>query len=104
MREYRGGARTPAAYAEKARAVVGRGYRALKFDPFGTAWKDLTAEEAELAVETVAAIREAYDDFVRRGQIIPVAEQARGAGARKASQRASGVDASAAPGLDEARV
>src|SRR5262249_35570748 len=38
---------------------VDRGYRALKFDPFGTAWKTLAAEQAELAVATVAAVRNA---------------------------------------------
>jgi galactonate dehydratase len=54
-----GGARAPADYAERARDVVDRGYRALKFDPFGTAWKDLTEEEAAAAVEITAAIREA---------------------------------------------
>ena len=35
------GLSTPADYAERARAAVARGYRALKFDPFGTAWKVL---------------------------------------------------------------
>jgi galactonate dehydratase len=54
-----GGARTPRDFAERARAVVGRGYRALKFDPFGTAWKELSAEQATAAVDTVAAVREA---------------------------------------------
>jgi galactonate dehydratase len=54
-----GGARTPEDYADRARAAVARGYRALKFDPFGTAWKELTPEEGEAAVETVAAVREA---------------------------------------------
>jgi galactonate dehydratase len=54
-----GGARTPRDYAERARAVVARGYRALKFDPFGTAWKDLSAEESAAAVDIVAAVREA---------------------------------------------
>jgi galactonate dehydratase len=54
-----GGARTPRDYAERARAVVARGYRALKFDPFGTAWKDLTHQESEAAVDVVAAVREA---------------------------------------------
>lgn len=54
-----GGARTGAQYAERAREAVARGYRALKFDPFGTAWKDMTAEQADAAVELVAAVRDA---------------------------------------------
>ena len=49
-----GGARTPADYAERARAAVARGYRALKFDPFGTAWKVLDREAAEAAEAVVA--------------------------------------------------
>jgi len=59
-----GGARTSKDYAEKALEVVGRGYRALKFDPFGTAWKDLTPEQSEEAVELVAAVREAVGSRV----------------------------------------
>jgi galactonate dehydratase len=54
-----GGARTPRQYADRAREVVARGYRALKFDPFGTAWKELTPEDSDTAVEVVAAVREA---------------------------------------------
>ncbi|HET6884245.1 MAG TPA: mandelate racemase/muconate lactonizing enzyme family protein, partial [Pirellulales bacterium] len=54
-----GGARTPAEYAERARDAVARGYGALKFDPFGIAWKDLSETESEAAVERVAAVREA---------------------------------------------
>lgn len=54
-----GGARTPRDYAEKAREAVERGYQAMKFDPFGTAWKELTPEQGEEAVELVAAVREA---------------------------------------------
>src|SRR3954465_11927195 len=48
-----GGANTPSDYAERACDVVGRGYRALKFDPFGVAWKDLSRAEAEAAGEIV---------------------------------------------------
>ncbi|HEY7313930.1 MAG TPA: mandelate racemase/muconate lactonizing enzyme family protein [Gemmataceae bacterium] len=59
-----GGASIPAEYAERAREAVVRGYTALKFDPFGTAWKDLTAEESEAAVERVAAVREAVGPVV----------------------------------------
>ena len=31
----------------------------MKFDPFGTAWRDMSREEASLAVERVAKVREA---------------------------------------------
>jgi galactonate dehydratase len=54
-----GGARTSGDFAEMARGVVARGYRAMKFDPFGTAWKDLSTEEMAAAVECVAKVREA---------------------------------------------
>lgn len=54
-----GGAQTPAEYAERARDAAARGYQALKFDPFGVAWKDLSPEESKAAIERVAAVREA---------------------------------------------
>jgi galactonate dehydratase len=54
-----GGARTPAEYAERAHDAVARGYRALKFDPFGTAWKVLDHDQAAAVVDVVASIREA---------------------------------------------
>jgi galactonate dehydratase len=54
-----GGVRAPREYAELAQDVVARGYRALKFDPFVTAWKDLGPIESRSAVDIVAAIREA---------------------------------------------
>jgi galactonate dehydratase len=54
-----GKARTPAEFAQRACTAVGRGYRALKFDPFGTAWKVLTAEEAEASIAIVKAVRDA---------------------------------------------
>jgi galactonate dehydratase len=59
-----GGARTPRDYAEKAREAVGRGYRAMKFDPFGTAWKELTPDQGEEAIELVTAVREAVGPAV----------------------------------------
>jgi galactonate dehydratase len=54
-----GQAKSPAEYARRAGEVVARGYGALKFDPFGTAWKDLTPDAAQLAEARVAAVREA---------------------------------------------
>lgn len=54
-----GGAHTPTEYAERAREAVARGYQALKFDPFGVAWKELTPEEYDMALEIIARVREA---------------------------------------------
>jgi galactonate dehydratase len=54
-----GGAGSPAEFARMAVAAVAKGYRALKFDPFGTAWKTLETAEAEAAIDIVAAVREA---------------------------------------------
>src|SRR5205823_7662775 len=60
-----GGARTPREYAERAREVARRGYRALKFDPFGTAWKDLSQEQAEEIMSLVGAVHEAVGRRVK---------------------------------------
>ncbi len=60
-----GGAHTPAEYAERAQEAVGRGYRGLKFDPFGVAWKEMTQSEAEEAIARVAAVREAVGQGVQ---------------------------------------
>ncbi len=54
-----GGARTPREYAERAREAVRRGYRAMKFDPLGVAWKEMSRPEMEEAEALVAAVREA---------------------------------------------
>lgn len=60
-----GGARTPQEYAERAREVARRGYRALKFDPFGTAWKDVSQEQAEEITSLVGAVHEAVGPRVK---------------------------------------
>jgi galactonate dehydratase len=54
-----GGCTSPAEFAARARAVAGRGYRALKFDPFTTAWKTLERDEEDHAVAVVEAVAEA---------------------------------------------
>jgi len=59
-----GAATRPEQYAAKAREVVGRGYRGLKFDPFGTAWKDMTPREMDEAEARVKAVRCAVGDEV----------------------------------------
>jgi galactonate dehydratase len=59
-----GGARTPADYAGKAREVVERGYQALKFDPFGIAWQEMSQQEMDQAERIVAAVRAAVGDQI----------------------------------------
>ena len=59
-----GGAVTPEEYAERAKAVVAAGYRGLKFDPFGVAWKRLSGEQMKRSVALVAAVRRAVGDDV----------------------------------------
>jgi galactonate dehydratase len=51
-----GGCRTPAEFAARAATVAARGYRALKFDPFTTAWKTLSRDEEEAALAIVDAV------------------------------------------------
>ena len=59
-----GGARTPQDYANKARAVVARGYTGMKFDPFEQAWKDMTQAQMRAAQDVVAAVRDAVGEGV----------------------------------------
>src|SRR5262249_4922172 len=54
-----GGGRPAGDYATKAREVVERGYRAMKFDPFGIAWKEMTGDEMQEVERIAAAVREA---------------------------------------------
>jgi galactonate dehydratase len=51
--------RTPEAFYENAREVVNKGYTALKFDPFGSAWRVVDRNDFHLAIEIIAAVREA---------------------------------------------
>ena len=51
---------TPEQNAEEAKRVVAMGYTAMKFDPFGKAnYYTISPEEAQLAEDRVAAVREA---------------------------------------------
>jgi galactonate dehydratase len=56
--------RTPEAFAERAADVVGRGYRALKFDPFGAAYRVMDRREEDLSIAIVAAVRDAVGPAV----------------------------------------
>ena len=52
------GPRTPESFAERAQMVLDRGYRAMKFDPFGAAWRTMPPEDRHLSIAIVAAVRE----------------------------------------------
>jgi galactonate dehydratase len=58
------GPRTPESFAEKARIVAQRGYTALKFDPFGSAWRTLPRSDFDLAVDIIRAVRDAVGNSV----------------------------------------
>lgn len=58
------GPRTPESFAEKAVQVVRRGYTALKFDPFGDAWRVLPRREFDLSLDIIRAVRSAVGDSV----------------------------------------
>jgi galactonate dehydratase len=50
--------RDPDAFAALAQRVLDRGYRAMKVDPFGSAFGEISAAERRLSLAIVAAIRE----------------------------------------------
>lgn len=58
------GPRTPESFAEKAKIVAGRGYTALKFDPFGSAWRLLSRHDFDLSVDIIRAVRDAVGPSV----------------------------------------
>jgi galactonate dehydratase len=58
------GPRDPAFFAEAAARVVGMGYTALKFDPFGTAYRFIEADEERRSLAIVRAVRAAVGDDV----------------------------------------
>ncbi|MBX0331401.1 mandelate racemase/muconate lactonizing enzyme family protein [Oscillochloris sp. ZM17-4] len=53
------GPREPESFHEKAKGVVARGYTALKFDPFGAAWRAVDRPDFGLAIAIIAAVRDA---------------------------------------------
>ena len=58
------GPRTPEDFAHRALQMVEQGYNALKFDPFGGAYQQISKESETLAVEIVAAVRKAVGSQV----------------------------------------
>ncbi len=53
------GPRDPKSFYEKAKLVTARGYTALKFDPFGAAWRVVDRQDFALTIEIIAAVRDA---------------------------------------------
>lgn len=53
------GPRTPEAFADRAIEVIRAGYKALKFDPFGAAWRTMSPVERRLSLDIVRAVRDA---------------------------------------------
>lgn len=58
------GPRTPESFSEKAKAVAARGYTALKFDPFGSAWRMMSRYDFDLSVDIIRAVRDAVGPSV----------------------------------------
>jgi galactonate dehydratase len=52
------GDRTVENFQKLAQVVIDRGYKALKFDPFGAAWRIMTPQERKLSVDIVAGVRD----------------------------------------------
>lgn len=58
------GPRDPQFFADAAQRVVAMGYTALKFDPFGNAYRFLDRHEEKLSLAIVRAVRDAVGDDV----------------------------------------
>ena len=58
------GAKTPEEFGKKAKIAVQRGVTAMKWDPFGKAYLDISNRELDTALECVAEVRSAVGDSV----------------------------------------
>jgi galactonate dehydratase len=56
--------RTPEAFAVAAKEAVDKGFTALKFDPFGAAWRQMDRGDLQLSVDLVEAVRSAVGPSV----------------------------------------
>ncbi|GGJ99278.1 dehydratase [Lentibacillus kapialis] len=57
-------ARTPENFYKNAKQTVEKGYTALKFDPFGSAWRVVDRPDFYYAIENIAAVRDAVGEEV----------------------------------------
>jgi galactonate dehydratase len=55
-------AKTPSEFAEKAKQAVKQGFKALKWDPFGTAYLQIDRKQFNEAIECVGAVYDAVKD------------------------------------------
>ncbi len=58
------GAKTPEQFAEKAKIAVERGVTAMKWDPFGKSYMEISNADLDNALRCVAAVREAVGDKI----------------------------------------
>ena len=58
------GAKTPEEFAEKAKIAVKRGVTAMKWDPFGKSYLQISNKDLDVALECVAKVREAVGSDV----------------------------------------
>ncbi len=58
------GAKTPEEFADKAKLAVARGVTAMKWDPFGKNYLEISNRELDTALRCVAAVRQAVGDEV----------------------------------------
>ena len=58
------GAKTPEQFGEKAKIAVQRGVTAMKWDPFGKTYMDISNKDLDTALKCVAAVREAVGNEV----------------------------------------
>lgn len=55
-------AKTPDEFAEKAKEVVNKGFKGLKWDPFGDAWLEISKAQMRQAMDCVQAVKETVGD------------------------------------------
>jgi galactonate dehydratase len=58
------GAKTPEEFAQKAKETVKKGIKAMKWDPFGNAYMNISNSMLDTALRNVAAVREAVGDEI----------------------------------------
>ena len=58
------GAKTPSEFGEKAKIAVERGVTAMKWDPFGKSYLDISNKDLNTALECVGAVRDAVGSDV----------------------------------------